>query len=378
MEPLSSLIIFIAGAALAASSVFFILKNKINDKSKNDEELQDFDKKLNSYEQTSQNMEKTLISLTNSLELMKKTIDTSNLMETKQRSEITSEIKNLINAQEKSSEQAKVVGEEAKNLAKALTDQSKFQGDFGEINLKRILEMHGFKENIHYSYQKSFKDEKGNIKRPDYVIHLPDNVEIFIDCKVSLKHWAEYVSETDKNRKEELLKKNLESVKKHINELIDKDYTKVIGAKCDFVLCYFPIEPAYDAAFAMNEDLFLKAQKSRVMICRPSTIMFCLSLIRNVFQRQKINENVNEVSRQAGALYDHFVVLLENLMVVEKNMSKVSDGLQTAFNQIKQGRGSLISRIEKLKTLGVQNKKELPGNFKSENSENQNIKLIKK
>ena len=65
-------------------------------------------------------------------------------------------------------------------------------------------------------------------------------------------------------------------------------------------------------------------------------------------------------------------------MVVEKNMSKVSDGLQTAFNQIKQGRGSLISRIEKLKTLGVQNKKELPGNFKSENSENQNIKLIKK
>ena len=295
---------------------------------------------------------------------MKNDINTRALEESKQRGSLEQKLGNIVETFSKNNQVTE-------NLSNALTANTKFQGDFGETSLHKLLELHGFKENIHYTYQSSYRDENNKLKRPDFTFKLPDNNQVFIDSKVSLKHFGEYNSAKKESEKEYFLKENLKSIENHIKNLCEADYVKLSKSKTDFIIMYLPIEGAYNAAISMNKDIFLNAQKRKILVCTPTTMMFCLNLIKNIFQRFQVNKNALEISRQTGNLYDRVIDLLNNLLKVSKNMNQVRIDFEDTFKIIKTGRGSIASRIENIKALGVQTKKTLPSSFEPEN-ENKN------
>ena len=152
------------------------------------------------------------------------------------------------------------LSKEAINLSKALKGDSKAQGDWGEIQLEILLEKAGLSKGIHFTTQGGFRDESGNLKKPDFIINLPENKHLIVDSKVSLTAYEGYYSSENKEDKETHLKKHLASIKKHIKDLSEKQYTELYGINApDYVLMFVPIEAALLIAFNENNKLYLEA-----------------------------------------------------------------------------------------------------------------------
>ena len=137
---------------------------------------------------------------------------------------------------------------DAQNLVRALKGDSKTQGDWGEIQLERILERSGLRKGEEYSIQESFTTDDGR-KRPDVIINLPEEKKIIIDSKVSLMDYERFVSAEAEEDKNVNLKAFINSVRKHIKDLSEKKYQNLFDAgSLDFVLMFIPIEPAFSLA----------------------------------------------------------------------------------------------------------------------------------
>jgi len=362
---ITSIIYLIFGSIITFLIIFFV--TKINEKkNKKLEELTDNEleqeKKIENFKYME--MQKEIAGMTKILEAMKQEISNKSYQESQQRGIFEQKLNNIVEKFNKNTEVTE-------GLSNALKSNVKFQGDFGETNLKKLLEVHGFKENVHYTYQDSFRDENNKIKRPDFNFKLPDGNQVFIDSKVSLKHWVEYQQAKNDIEKETLLKENLNSIKNQIKLLSDAEYVKLANSKTDFIIMYLPVEGAYNAALSLDKDIFLKAQKLKILVCTPTTMMFCLNLIKNVFQRHQVNKNSLEISRQTGDLYDKFIDLLNNLMDLSRDINKVRSGFDNTFKKIKTGKGSIVSRIEKIRSLGIQTKKPIPNEFEVDLDENE-------
>ena len=134
---------------------------------------------------------------------------------------------------------------DAINLTKALKGDSKKQGDWGEFQLETILEKAGLVKDIHFSSQSGFKDDVGFLKKPDFIINLPDKKHLIIDAKVSLTGYERYYNSTDPEEEQAGLKDHIISLKNHIKELNTKKYNELYEiASPDFVLMFVPIESA--------------------------------------------------------------------------------------------------------------------------------------
>ncbi|MBT8387357.1 MAG: DNA recombination protein RmuC, partial [Ignavibacteria bacterium] len=138
---------------------------------------------------------------------------------------------------------------DAQNLVKALKGDTKAQGDWGEIQLERILERSGLRKGEEYSIQENFTAEDGSRKRPDVIINLPEEKKIIIDSKVSLVDYDRFVSVEVEDEKNIHLKSFISSVKRHIKDLSEKEYQNLFeSGSLDFVLMFIPIEPAFSMA----------------------------------------------------------------------------------------------------------------------------------
>ena len=160
------------------------------------------------------------------------------------------------------------MAKEATNLTKALKGDSKTQGNWGELVLERVLEKSGLEKDREYFVQQSFTLEDGTRVLPDVVVHLPDNKKIIIDSKVSLTDYERLVN-ADENGKEGFLKAHVNSIKKHVDQLSEKNYQDLYDIDSpDFVLMFIPIEPAF--AIAVNEDnlIYNKAFEKNIVIVR--------------------------------------------------------------------------------------------------------------
>lgn len=249
---------------------------------------------------------------------------------------------------------------EATNLTKALKGDSKAQGNWGELVLERVLEKSGLEKDREYFVQQSFKSENGSRLMPDVVIHLPDNKKMIIDSKVSITDYNRYVNAED-HEKSLYLKAHLNSIKKHIEQLSDKKYEDLYDIESpDFVLMFIPIEPAF--AIAINEDntLYNKAFEKNIVIVTPSTLLATLRTIDTMWNNEKQQRNAIEISRQAGALYDKFEGLVSDLTGVGKKIDAAKNDYSAAMNKLVEGRGNLITSVEKLKKMGAKAKKSLP------------------
>jgi DNA recombination protein RmuC len=262
------------------------------------------------------------------------------------------------------------MSKETINLTKALKGDSKTQGNWGELVLERVLEKSGLEKDREYYVQQSFTNEEGRRVLPDVVIHLPDNKKMIVDSKVSLTAYEQYVNEEDETVKAQFLKEHVVSLKRHVDQLSEKKYEDIYKIESpDFVLLFIPIEPAFAVAINTDNYLYNKAFEKNIVIVTPTTLLATLRTIDSMWNNEKQQKNAIEIARQAGALYDKFQSLLTDLMSIGKRIDESKKEYSSAMNKLFDGRGNLISSVEKLKKMGAKAKKAIPDNIISRASE---------
>lgn len=253
------------------------------------------------------------------------------------------------------------MSKETLNLTKALKGDSKMQGNWGELILERVLEKSGLEKGREYEVQQSFITDEGSRVFPDVVINLPDGKKMIVDSKVSLTAYERYANAEDEAQKALFLKDHINSIKRHVEQLSDKNYHDLYQmASPDFVLLFIPIESAF--AIALNDDnsLYNKAFERNIIIVTPTTLLATLRTIDSMWTNQKQQENALEIARQAGALYDKFEGFVTDLIKIGKKMEEAKVEYTNAMTKLVDGKGNLIGSVERLKKMGAKAKKSLP------------------
>ena len=262
------------------------------------------------------------------------------------------------------------MSKEAINLTKALKGDSKTQGDWGETQLEILLEKANLAKDIHFTTQGGYRDEVGRLKKPDFIINLPDNRHLIVDSKVSLTNYEAYFNEEDEKQKGVYLKKHIESIRKHIKELSDKKYESLYEINSpDYVLMFVPIEPAYLLALSNNNQLYLEALDKNVVLVSTSTLLATLSTVSSMWRQENQKKNVLEIANQAGRLYDQFVNLTDDLIKVGNQLKTVQGSYDISMKKL-TGKGNLIKKVEKIKELGAKTSKIMNKNLLDRASEN--------
>lgn len=256
-------------------------------------------------------------------------------------------------------EQTSKIGSDAANLTKALKGDSKMQGDWGEMVLETILENSGLRKDEEFFIQENTKDENGKNFRPDVIVRFPEGRSVVIDSKVSLTAYTDALAaETDEER-ERLMKSHALSVRKHIDELAEKDYSKLVEDAIGFVLMFIPNETSYIAAMKQQPDLSRYAYQKKIIIISPSNLLMALQLAYNLWQYDRQNKNVEKIVKTAADLYDKVATFEDTFTGIGDLITRLSGIYDKARKQLYDGSGNVMRRVESLKNLGVTPKKQI-------------------
>ena len=251
------------------------------------------------------------------------------------------------------------LSEDAQNLTQALKGDSKKQGDWGEFILERALEASGLTKDFEFSMQSSFDG-----KRPDAIINLPGNRQLIVDAKVSLTAYERSISASTDEERKQACKEHLFSVRKHIDQLSEKDYSSIEELNCpDFTLMFIPVEPAFGAALSEDPELYQYAFDRKIALITASTLMATIKTVANLWKLEKQNKHAQDIAKRAGLLFDKFTGFLTNLEDVGKSLHKALGAHDRAIGQLSTGPGNLIGQAEKLQAMGIRTKKEIPPSF---------------
>ncbi len=261
-------------------------------------------------------------------------------------------------------EQSKQIQNEANNLTRALKGDNKKQGNWGEMILERVLERSGLVKGSEYRIQASYTNDQGQRLQPDVIIDLPDEKHLIIDAKVSLIAYEKWVNAEIDEERTMFAKQHIDSLRNHIISLASKNYCDLYQINSpDFVLLFVPIESSFSLSIALDNEIFNFAWDRRVVIVSPSTLLATLRTIAGLWTQERQNRNVLEIAREAGLLYDKFVGFTEDFSKMEKQISALAKSHEDARKKLDSGRGNVISKIEKLKTLGAKTSKQIDSKY---------------
>lgn len=322
------------------------------------------DKSKKFRENNKQSLDALLNPLQKNIERFEKRVEDTYGKESEQRTLLKKEIEQL-------KEHNSRISQDAKNLTRALTKDSKAQGDWGEFVLESILETSGLVKDREYEVQKSVAGEEGDRYRPDVIVHLPESRDIIIDSKVSLTAWTLYCAEETDEGREVRLKEHIKSVRNHMEGLASRNYQNLPGVNTlDYVFLFMPVEAAYAKAMEVEPGLFQDAFDRKVIFVVPATLITTLKTVDNLWRLERQNQNAAEIARKAGQLYDKFVGFSKNLKDVGKYLDISQQKYEEAQKQLVSGRGNLVKRTEELRKMGAKTSKQLPSSL-TEDGENE-------
>ena len=302
--------------------------------------------------------------LKNDLDVFKKAVEETRKEDIREFTSLKEEISSLhqLNTQ---------LSDDARNLAKALKSDTRVQGAWGEDRLRFILESEGLQQYIDFNLQQTIRDVDNDInRRPDCILKLPGEKCVIIDSKVSLTAYVNYCNATAPEDRAKYLKQHLKSITDHIDYLAAKQYHALQGLQTpDYVFLFMPIESAITLALNENEDIFTRALNKKIVLITPTTLVATLKVVKIIWQKENQVKNVEMIFKQCGALYDKFVMFLEE-------MEKVGNGLQTAsrsynedMDRLKDGArkgDTIIGRFESIKKLEAKTNKSIPKKYLDE------------
>jgi DNA recombination protein RmuC len=254
--------------------------------------------------------------------------------------------------------QAQKIGEDAVNLAQALKGNHKMQGNWGEIVLERLLEECGLQKGREYDTQINFTSQDGSRLVPDVIIHLPENKDIVIDAKCSLVDYERYCSTENEAEKKQHLSAHINALRTHIKTLSLKDYEKIDGIKAlDFVFIFIPVEAAFMLALQYEPGLYREAYDRRIILVSPTTLLATLRTVDNIWRYEKQNKHAEKIAKEAGALHDQFVLLLESMDDIGNALNKTQESYTKARERLQTGRGNLVKKVDDIRRLGAKTKR---------------------
>ena len=258
----------------------------------------------------------------------------------------------------------KQVSTDARSLAKALKGDSKTQGDWGEMQLERLLERAGLQKGIHFVTQHSFRNDAGKQLRPDFIIHLPEGKNLVIDCKVSLTAYERYFNETDDKTKATHLQHHITSLRNHVKDLSAKNYQNLYQINSpDYVLLFVPIEPAFSLAVQTDQDLFLDALNDNIVLVSTSTLLATMRTVSFIWKQDSQRKNVEKIAKESGMLYDKLVGFVKDMQHIGQRLRQAQNAFDDAMNKLHDSRkfgDTVIGRAENIKRLGAKTSKNMP------------------
>lgn len=290
------------------------------------------------------------------------------------RTELKSQIDQLRNLNER-------LSQDANNLVTALKGSSKAQGDWGEQLLETILEDAGLRRGHEYFTQESFtraeRAADGHKRAQlDILVRLPEDRNLIIDSKVSLIAYNDYCAAQDDTAREAALSRHIASVRGHINELARRDYHLLDGINSpDFVVMFMPLEPAFMLALARDSRLWKDAWDKNILLVSPSTLLFVLRTVAQLWRQEQQTKNVLEVVRRGGELYDKLAAFAKDLTDVGKSLDAARSSYEEAYKKLATGKGNVIRQAELLKAMGVKPSKTIPIGLVEQATEQESLEL---
>ncbi len=282
------------------------------------------------------------------------------LDETKERSSLKTEIAGLVKLNQQ-------LSTDAHNLTAALRGDSKIQGDWGEMQLEKLLEKSGLLRGVHYDAQLTLLDENKQQRRPDFVIQLPENKQLILDSKVSLTAFEQFFNNDDPSVKTRFLKAHIDSLRTHVRGLSDKNYAGLYQLNSlDYVIMFIPIESAFSFAMQHDTTLFTDALDKNVLIVTPTTLLATMRTVGFIWKQENQKKHVLEIARQSGLLYDKFVAFIDDLKQIGMRLDSAQASYHDAMNKLNDSRkhgDTLVGRAERIRELGAKASKRLPKEF---------------
>lgn len=331
-----------------------------------------FDDKSRRFAQLNEERLHTILDpLKENLNKFEKKIDETYNQETREKAALRKELEQIININRQMSD-------DAQKLTDALKGDKKMQGNWGEMQLEQILEKSGLEQGVHYTKQGAYQNEEGERVIPDYVIHLPQGKNYIIDSKVSLVNYERFFNAEGDEQKAYYFNEMVRDIKKHIDGLSKKSYHTLTNTP-DFVFMYFAFESALFAALQREAGLFDYAFKRNIILVSTTTLLASLRTVSFIWTQEKQRQNITEIAKLGGQLYDKFVGFLENMTKVGKSLESAKDTYQDAMNQLiktnangSYNAGTIVGQAEALRRLGATPSKQIPQAIlnRAENEEN--------
>lgn len=308
-------------------------------------------------EQSERNLQGMLNPLRERISEFQKRVEETYTQESREMFSLKNEIKNIVESNQR-------ITLEANKLTTALRGDVKTQGSWGELVLEKILEASGLRSGQEYIVQATdmkLRSEDGRVQRPDVVINLPESKHLIVDSKVSLVHYERVLSATEEAPRAAALKLFAQSLYQHIDGLAAKSYQNLAGLNSpDFVMLFVPMEGAFSLAMQSEPELFSYAWDKRIVLVSPTTLLATLRTVSSIWNQERQNKNAIEIARQGGQLYDKFASLVTDLRDLGAGLEKSNDQYGKLMGKLSEGKGNLVSRVQRLKELGAKSSKEIP------------------
>lgn len=275
---------------------------------------------------------------------------------------------------------SKEMSDETSRLANALTHRSKFQGDLGETVLDNVLTSAGLREGRDYEVQEFIRTETGQVvtneqtgrrMQPDVILHFPDKKDAIIDSKVSLTAYMQYVNAEDERQRDLALGMHLDSVRKHVDELARKDYSKYIekpNTTFDFVIMFMPFEGAFQAAMNADPQLWSYAFNKGVCIAGELNISVILRMIKLSWTQFEQTKNQQQVFKAADELIQRIGLLHDRVLNAQKSLDTTHEKFEDIMKSI-DGRQGITTSAQKIVALGAKDDKRIPRTLEQEMQE---------
>lgn len=250
----------------------------------------------------------------------------------------------------------KEITQEASRLSNALVSNNKIQGDWGEGVLKRILDLSGLKQDVHYEIQvthddgKVIRNDEGAMLRPDCTLFMPDGKRLVIDSKVSLTAFVDYANASSPQEQEQSLKQHLSSMRAQVDLLAKKDYTNNVKNAADFALMFIPSEPAYLAAMQGNQHLWEYAYSKHVVIVSPTHLLSVAQLLMQLWSRDKQSKNPELIAKEVTKLMEKVDAFASDLDKIQNGINAMQNTFDSAKRRL-EGKGGILSKGTKIRQL---------------------------
>ena len=221
------------------------------------------------------------------------------------------------------------LSDETRRLSRAL-ERPTVRGNWGEIQLRRVVEFAGMIEHCHFEEQKTLSDDDGKRLRPDLIVHMPNGRVIAVDAKVSLDAFTKAANSDQETEIREHLAKHASQVRAHVEDLSSKAYWQQFPNSPDFVIAFMPSEALLSAALQADPILLDDAAQAKVLLATPLTLIALLKAVHCGWREDKLAKNAAEISAAGRQLYTRLVTLGNHLSKLGDNI----DRTVVTYNQV--------------------------------------------